>query len=129
MMEDMSTPHIELNAVTIDCSDAGRLADFYADLTGGEVTYRDDESGHAQASIPGGTLNFQRVHSFTPPQWPGQEHPQQFHLDFQVDDVESAISRAKELGAIPAIEQPGAEHYTVMTDPDGHPFCFAPSKG
>lgn len=127
-MEDMATPHIELNAVTIDCSDAGRLADFYADLTGGEVTHRDDESGHAQASVKGGTLNFQRVHSFTPPQWPGQEHPQQFHLDFQVDNVSSAVARAEKLGAFQAIEQPAVEHYTVMIDLDGHPFCFSPSN-
>lgn len=125
----MATPHIELNAVTIDCSDAGRLADFYAELTGGKVTHRDDESGHAQASIPGGVLNFQRVHSFTPPQWPGQEHPQQFHLDFSVGDLDSAVERATGLGAIQAIEQPGPEHYTVMTDPDGHPFCLSPSHG
>jgi len=125
----MATPHIKLAAVTIDCSDAGRLADFYADLTGGEVTHRDDESGHAQASVPGGTLNFQRVHSFTPSQWPGQEHPQQFHLDFSVDDLDSFVERAEGLGAIKAIEQPGPEYYTVMTDPDGHPFCLSPSNG
>lgn len=127
-MEGMATPHIELNAVTIDCSDAGRLADFYANLTGGEVTHRDDESGHAQASIPGGTLNFQRVNSFSPPQWPGQEHPQQFHLDFQVDAVDAAVDRAKRLGAVEAIEQPSPEYYTVMMDPDGHPFCFSPTN-
>lgn len=124
----MATPDMTLNAVTIDCSDAGRLADFYAALTGGEVTYRDDESGHAQTSVHGATLNFQRVHSYTPPQWPGQEHPQQFHLDFQVDDVAAAVEHATGLGAMQAIEQPGAEHYTVMTDLDGHPFCLAASS-
>ncbi|MGO1383762.1 MAG: VOC family protein [Arachnia sp.] len=120
--------HIELNAVTIDCSDAGRLADFYADLTDGEVTYRDDESGHAQATIAGGVLNFQRVHSFTAPQWPGQEHAQQFHLDFSVGDLDAAVQRARDLGAMQAVEQPSAEHYIVMTDPDGHPFCLSPSQ-
>ena len=66
---------MELTAVTIDCSDAERLADFYAKLTGGEVTYRDAESGHAQTTVGSGTLNFQQVHSYTPPQWPGQAHP------------------------------------------------------
>ncbi len=129
MMEDMATPHTRLTAVTIDCSDAGRLADFYAELTGGEISHRDDENGYAQTSVPGGTLNFQRVHSFSPPQWPGQEHPQQFHLDFSVDDVDAAIARAKDLGAVPAIEQPGGDRYTVMTDLDGHPFCLSASQG
>lgn len=119
---------MKLYAVTIDSSDAGRLADFYAGLTGGEVTHRDDEQGHAQTSVTGGTLNFQRVHSYTPPQWPGQEHPQQFHLDFQVDDVAAAVDTATKLGAFRANEQPNAEHYTVMIDPDGHPFCLSPSS-
>lgn len=123
----METPRMTLNAVTIDCSDAGRLAEFYANLSGGDVTHRDDESGHAQTTLSGGTLNFQRVHSFASPQWPGQAHPQQFHLDFQVDDVSSAVAYAKELGGAEAVEQPAAEHYTVMTDPDGHPFCLSPS--
>lgn len=125
----MATPHISLTAVTIDCSDAGRLADFYAELTGGEVTYRDDENGHAQTSVSGGTLNFQAVNSFKPPQWPGQEHPQQFHLDFSVDDVDSDVQRATDLGAFRAIEQPAPEQYTIMIDPDGHPFCLSPSRG
>lgn len=116
-----------LNAVTIDCSDAGRLAEFYAKLSGGDVTHRDDESGYAQTTLPGGTLNFQRVHSFSSPQWPGQAHPQQFHLDFQVDDVDAAVALAKDLGGAEVSEQPAGEHYTVMTDPDGHPFCLAPS--
>ena len=124
----MAKPHIKLNAVTIDCSDAGRLADFYANLTGGEVTYRDDDNGHAQTTVPGGVLNFQRVNSFTAPQWPGQEHPQQFHLDFSVDDVGSFVERASGLGAFQAIDQPDAEHYTVMIDLDGHPFCLSPSQ-
>ncbi len=124
----MPTPHITLNAVTIDCSDAGRLADFYADLTGGEVIHRDDEGGCVQVSIAGGTVNFQRVNIYAPPQWPGQEHPQQLHLDFHVDDVGAAVTHAESLGAMQAIEQPDADRYTIMTDPDGHPFCLKPSQ-
>lgn len=124
----MGTSHMELAAVTIDCSDAERLADFYAKLTGGDVTYRDAESGHAQAKVGDSTLNFQRVHSYSPPQWPGQEHAQQFHLDFLVEDLESAVAHAEDLGASQALEQPASEQYRVMTDPDGHPFCLAPSS-
>lgn len=119
---------MELTAVTIDCSDAERLADFYAKLTGGEVTYRDAESGHAQTTVGSGTLNFQQVHSYTPPQWPGQAHPQQFHLDFRVDDLESAVTHAESLGASQALEQPASDQYRVMMDLDGHPFCLAPSS-
>ncbi|MDO5736232.1 MAG: VOC family protein [Propionibacteriaceae bacterium] len=122
----MTQPKMELLAVTIDCSDADRLANFYAKLSGGEVTYSNEEYGYAQATVGGSTVNFQKVHSFTPPQWPGQEHGQQFHLDFRVDDLAAAVAHAIELGAAKAIEQPGDDGYTVMTDPDGHPFCLCP---
>lgn len=124
----MATSHMDLTAVTIDCSDAGRLADFYANLTGGTVTYRDDDSGHAQTTVGDAVLNFQAVHSYSPPQWPGQEHPQQFHLDFGVKELDSAVAHALDLGATEAIEQPAADKYKVMMDLDGHPFCLAPSN-
>ena len=117
---------MELAAVTIDCSDAENLANFYANLTGGEVTYQDAEQGYAQMKFGDATLNFQEVHSYTGPQWPGQEHAQQFHLDLRVQDLESAVNHAQGLGATQAIEQPSAEHYRVMIDPDGHPFCLCP---
>lgn len=124
----MGTSHMELTATTIDCSDAIKLADFYAKLTGGKVTYSDPESGHAQTTVGSGTLNFQQVHSYSPPQWPGQEHPQQFHLDFSVENLDSAVEHALGLGASEALEQPASDQYRVMIDPDGHPFCLAPSS-
>ena len=36
---------------------------------------------------------------YRPPAWPGQERPQQFHLDFDVDDLEAEEERALALGA------------------------------
>ncbi len=119
---------MELTAVTIDCSDAERLADFYAHLTGGEVTYTDVENGHAQTKVGTSVLNFQQVHSYSAPQWPGQGHPQQLHLDFGVSDLEAAVAHAIDLGAAEALEQPAADQYRVMTDLDGHPFCLAPTS-
>ncbi len=38
-------PHMELMAVTIDCSDTERLADFCTGLTGGEMAYSDADYG------------------------------------------------------------------------------------
>ena len=117
---------MELVAVTIDSSNAANLADFYAKLTGGEVTFSDADMGYAQTKFAGATLNFQQVHGFTAPQWPGQEHAQQFHLDLSVEDLDDAVEHAKGLGATEALEQPSAEDYRVMIDPDGHPFCLCP---
>jgi hypothetical protein len=125
----MTSAHVtELIAFTIDCSDATRLARFYADLTGGEVTGDYPEYGVAQATTLGVTLNFQGVKDYERPVWPSQEHPQQYHLDFRVDDLEKATGHAAELGATQAAEQPNEKLWRVMIDPDGHPFCLCPPR-
>lgn len=122
------TPVTELIAFTIDTSDAARLARFYADLCGGEVTGDYPEHGYAQASVLGETFNFQTVADYARPEWPGQAHPQQFHLDLRVTDLEAATEHATALGATVAGEQPGESAWRVMLDPDGHPFCLCPPR-
>lgn len=123
-----STPVTALIAFTIDCSDAGRLARFYADLVGGEVTGEYPEYGYASAALDGATVNFQRVEGYAAPQWPGQDHPQQFHLDLRVTDLDAAVSHATSLGATVADHQPGGDMWRVLIDPDGHPFCLCPPR-
>jgi len=123
-----TTPVTELVATCLDSSDAARLARFYAELTGGEVTGDYPEYGYAQATVPGATLNVQTVADFVRPQWPGQEHPQQLHLDFRVSDLEQAVAYAVGLGATEADHQPGGAMWHVMLDPDGHPFCLCPPR-
>ena len=123
-----TTPVTGLIAFTIDCSDAGRLARFYADLMGGEVTGEYPEYGYAQVTAGDATLNFQKVQDYARPQWPTQEHPQQFHLDLRVSDLAGGVEHATGLGASEAPEQPAADSYRVMIDPDGHPFCLCPPQ-
>lgn len=126
-----TSPVTELLAVCLDTSDAGRLAQFYADLTGGEVSGVYPDYGYASAEVLGTTLNFQTVADYRAPTWPGQEHPQQFHLDFRVPDLEAATEHALALGATTAATQPAAEvggAWRVMLDPDGHPFCLCPPQ-
>lgn len=127
-MTTSPTAITELIAFCIDTSDAARLAQFYADLTGGEVTGVYPEYGYAAASVLGATLNFQTVADYARPQWPGQEHPQQFHVDFRVTDLAEATDHAIALGATVAGEQPGGGGWQVMIDPDGHPFCLCPPR-
>ncbi|WP_341846337.1 VOC family protein [Streptomyces regalis] len=71
-------------------------------------------------------LSFQRVENYQRPSWPGQEHPQQFHLDFEVDEFEPEHRRVIELGAIFQESFVGESGYgrQVCTDPAGHPFCL-----
>ncbi len=50
--------------------------------------------------------------------------PQQFHLDFAVDDLDEAEALLLKLGAAKPDFQPGGGQWRVFTDPAGHPFCL-----
>ncbi|GAB3589917.1 hypothetical protein GCM10027446_03530 [Angustibacter peucedani] len=108
-----------LYAATIDAPDASALARFYADLLGTEVGYDGPEG--ALVAFEGGSLMFQQVEGYTPPQWPDPAHPQQAHLDLAVTDLAAAEPRALELGAVRVGE---GDDWRVYTDPAGHPFCL-----
>lgn len=116
-------PTATLRGVTLDCADPKALASFYHELTGMEIVYSDDEF----AGVSGGSgadLGFQRVDGYRAPQWPGQEVPQQFHLDFSVADLGQAEKQALSLGATRPDHQPGNDRWRVLLDPAGHPFCL-----
>ena len=109
-------------AFVIDCPDPATLASFYGELLGWTVKsdpswaeIRDDETGNC--------ISFQPVANYTPPRWPGQEIPQQMHLDVIVDDLDTAEGEVLKLGATKAEHQPGTT-FRVFLDPAGHPFCL-----
>ena len=106
----------------IDCPDPAALASFYAQLLGWE-TKVDDSGGWASAWGEGGGLEFQRVEDYRAPQWPGQDVPQQSHLDVTVDDLDAAEAATLDLGATKHEVQPG-KTFRVFLDPAGHPFCL-----
>ena len=54
-----------------------------------------------------------------PPRWPDPAHPQQFHLDLRVADIDAAAMRAEGLGAT---RLGGGESWHTLMDPAGHPF-------
>ena len=112
-----------LRAVTIDCSSPSRLADFYGQLTGFEVSHSSDEFA-ALTTDTGLWIAFERVAEYNAPTWPTQAVPQQFHLDLGAEDLDEAERRALSLGATKPGEQPGGDRWRVLLDPDGHPFCL-----
>jgi Glyoxalase-like domain len=113
----------EFIAVNLDCADPPALAAFYAVMTGGQITCSEQE--YAAVALAGGpTLYFQKVADHRPPTWPAPDRPQQFHLDFHVDDLEEAEHDLLALGAARPGFQPGGERWRVLTDPAGHPFCI-----
>ncbi|GAA1436987.1 VOC family protein [Microlunatus lacustris] len=113
---------IRLSSVAVNCPDATQLAKFYADITGGEVTFA--HAAWATVSGSGGRIDFQTVEDYSPPQWPGPLSSALVHLDFLVDDLVAADARVCRAGATRYDEQPNAEHCLVFADPAGHPFCL-----
>lgn len=72
-------------------------------------------------------IGFQRVDDHRAPRRPDQTVPQQFHLDFEVDDLDRAEARLLALGAGKSDHQPAEDRWRVLTDPAGHPFCLVTS--
>jgi hypothetical protein len=109
-----------LKTIAFDARDHAGLARFYVALTGGELRYADDEWCTAFTG-DGWRLGFQAAPNHIPPRWPGQELPQQMHIDFVAADIDRAAAEAERLGAV---RIGGGERWHVLTDPAGHPFCL-----
>jgi len=122
----MNLPRLHL--ITLDCPQPYELAKFYSALTGIEV---ETWPGYAPEDMPGidlvhdslPVLSFQRVDNYVAPTWPEGPVPQQFHLDFAVDDLDEGEQFVLSIGARKADFQPG-ETFRVFLDPVGHTFCL-----
>ncbi|MGW7351253.1 VOC family protein [Streptomyces sp. NPDC054784] len=114
-----------LDNAVLDCPDPAALARFYAAVLGGEVR---GEGRWVEAQLPDGQrLAFQEAPDFVPPRWPGAEHPQQMHLDLNVerDRMDAAERGVLALGARLAQDDgDGRRDFRVYLDPAGHPFCL-----
>lgn len=137
MTDDTADVRPLLLTTMIDCADPHELASFYSALLGWDIDEGDDENsewvhlvppnGHATPANPDGGrgVSFQRVDDYVPPTWPRGSHPQQFHLDLGVTDLEQAEPAVLALGATVADGQTSGEgHWKVYLDPAGHPFCL-----
>lgn len=114
-------PGTTLMGVMLDCPDAKALSAFYGDLLGKPVTY--DADGMVMIGEEGAQpVLFQQVEPYLPPRWPDPAHPQQFHLDVTVTDVDAAERATLAIGAT---RLPGeGENWRVYADPAGKPFCL-----
>jgi catechol 2,3-dioxygenase-like lactoylglutathione lyase family enzyme/predicted enzyme related to lactoylglutathione lyase len=118
---------VSLELVAFDAPDIEKLASFYAELTGWDIARREDDWITIKTG-DGREIAFQLARDYVAPQWPSQEHPQQFHLDLQVDGIAAAADRAVGLGATRLGEGPS---WVTLADPAGHPFdlCQQDSVG
>lgn len=107
-----------LKRVVFDAQDIEALARFYIELTGWSIGRK--EPNRITLQIPAGPcVAFQRASDHIAPQWPGQQYPQQFHLDFDVNSPAEAAERAITLGAVRLAKGP---YWITLADPAGHPF-------
>jgi hypothetical protein len=117
-----------LCAVTLGCADPVVLAAFYERATGMTPAAGSGADFAGLNDVHGFFMGFQHVLEYRAPQWPGQEMPQQSHLDFEVDNLDLAEAELLRLGASRPQEQPDSDRWRVLTDPAGHPFCLTTSK-
>ncbi|SFF27170.1 Glyoxalase/Bleomycin resistance protein/Dioxygenase superfamily protein [Actinoplanes philippinensis] len=129
-----------LRAFVLDTTDARRLAEFYRQLL--DLEYREgDEPPPAGSDDPRGRswlqlrardgafrLSFQQTSGVRPTSWPGDEVPQQAHLDTSVDSVEELDrqhDRILALGGTLRFDRSDdpEEPLRAYADPDGHIVC------
>jgi len=111
-----------LAAVSLDATDPAGLADFYRQLLGLEVMFETEDFVALQGG--GVLLTTQRVADHVAPDWPASSVPKQMHLELAVTDLAEAEAGALALGATKADTQPNPDHWRVLIDPAGHPFCI-----
>jgi len=120
-------PNLTIGDLMIDCADARRARDFYADLLGYEKTVAYGcPAVKADRDL---TILFAETDfTYEPPVWPEEPGKQQkqMHLDFTVtvDNVQSAVDKAIRLGGAKVAVQYGDGGFVTMLDTEGHPFCL-----
>ena len=109
--------------VTVDCSDPASLARFWSAVLDRPVSAEHD--GPRWATVGSRTdalprLTFQRVPE-------ARQGKVRLHLDVQVDDIDAGRREVEALGGRwtgQRHDYPGEGTVLVMTDPEGHEFCF-----
>ena len=114
-----------LKAVVLDAADIDGLATFYEQFAGWHRVPDNDGGWVTLTTDDGWRIGLQRAIDHVPPHWPGQDRPQQAHLDFRVPDIDAAAERAQRLGATLLRRN---ERWHTLADPAGHPFdvCLHP---
>ncbi len=119
------TVNARLEVTVFDAPDIERLANFYTELTGWEIVRTEPDWITLRAG-DGQEIAFQLAPDHVAPEWPGQQQPQQIHLDFQVDGYEAAAERAVALGAT---RLGNGATWITLADPAGHPFDLCQKDG
>ena len=116
--------NLTIGDISIDCKEPEKLCEFYENISGWRkcVMY----GWPALVAENGLVILFMGCDfEYIPPVWPEEPGRQQkqMHFNFGVDNLQAAEEEAVSFGAVKSSCQYG-EHYIVMLDPEGHPFCL-----
>jgi predicted enzyme related to lactoylglutathione lyase len=110
--------------LTVDSDDPDKLADFWCQVLGYEVTYRSEEGEPVRevtiepADRKGWRILFLEVHD-------ERKVKNRLHLDLRPDDQDAEVARLEGLGAKRIDIGQGPEvTWVVMADPEGNEFCI-----
>ena len=118
------TATARLDLAIFDAADIEKVGSFYAELAGWDVI-RNDSDRFGLRTADGQEIEFQRAGPRRAG-LPGQQHPQQFHLDLQTDDPQARAERAVGLGATRLADGPT---WITLADPAGHPIDLCQADG
>lgn len=113
----------KIESVVLDCREPEKVAEFYGAIIGAKIEQNDADWVQLER-VDGLALAFQLAPDHIPPQWPKAEHPQQFHVDLLVPDLDAGEQKVLALGARKHEYQPRPTSFRVFLDPAGHPFCL-----
>jgi len=109
---------MHLTNITFDAVDPGRLAAFWAAVTGRQVAEVTPDVALLTSATDPVRLLFLRVPD-------AKTVKNRMHLDFQAADRATEVTRVRDLGATEhATHQEYGMIWTVMTDPEGNEFCI-----
>jgi len=111
-----------LKTVVLDAADMHAEAQFWSAVL--DIPVVDESADWTTLEGRGARLAVQLAPDHVPPQWPDPAHPQQLHLDVQVDDPDEAERQVLALGARRLPDPADADGFRVFADPAGHPFCL-----
>jgi predicted enzyme related to lactoylglutathione lyase len=106
-----------------DCADPERLAQFWGDLLGVGVAYRDPTWVALERTPQGGRVAFQPVPE-------GKVAKNRVHLDLLVDELVDSTAATVALGAtaVGAVVEESNGSYQVLRDPEGNEFCLVTAE-
>ena len=115
--------------ITFDCTDASRVARFWAEASGWPLRQQHAEPGHEEFSVgpPAGSHELgPRLYFTTVPEPKAAKN--RVHLDLlpASGNQQDEIARLVRLGATVAGSQVPGAGWVVMADPEGNEFCLEP---